>query len=430
MELVRRTLQQWPVLVVAAIALAILIVAARPERAEAHAGEHTIMFFGLNVSTGTLGSGCNAASSGVQACTVPVGAAFPVGFIMQKGSDVQWNHVRFSISYTGVTAKDNPQFADPEGCLDPTNLSIDAQVGSLTFDCTLSSPSGFIASGFLDFNCTETPSLDNEIRLFVGTGDADSYVVDEFGERHSPDTEVLSVFINCIEPERADMHLEIEGGDALCDLPDAATICNVPLGGSFTLAVATDDPPLTGYDGFFSEVLYAGLQYNPAPDDASTPVIDEGAEVEVVWPNNRPWAGRLPSGLTLTGNEGFIRHSETGPDLSSYAGNLVEMSMTCSQTGVFPITLTSRSYPEAPNGSFFYYFAGASVLLNSEDTVTIQCGVDKPVGGVPLDNSLRVVSAGGTTRSGYNLLFATTVSVSAITVVFTVAWYTKRRWPR
>ena len=434
MELVRGVLLRWPLLVVAIFALATLVIAARPERAEADAGGHTNMIFQLQVNQGTLGTVCNTVP-GQDECSVPVGGMFQVRFLMQKGADVQWEYVRFSLDYAGVASKDNPELYAPDVCSEPANVSIDAQPGSLAFDCTLSSPSNVTVGAFADFNCTATPSLANEIRLFVGTGDGDSYIVDEFGERHSEAAEVRSMFIDCVEPQRADMHLEIEGGDALCDLPDEPTECDVPVGGSFTFAVATDDPPSSGYDFVGTEVLYAGLRYNPAPDDpSSSPFPDEGANAEMVWPfgpGGMQGIGALREPFPPSGEEGYVRHGRSGGE-PNYAGNLLELTMTCEQAGTFPVTVTSERYPDRPKGSLFIFsdVNTVKILLNSEDTVQIHCGGSQAVGGNSTGPGVRGLpletGGGGHARS---LLFAI-AGVSFVTVALTAPWYTRRRWLR
>ena len=426
MELAERILLRWPVLLVGIFALVTLVLAAQPEHTSAHAGEHTNMVFELEARLGTILDVCKTTSAPFNECSVPVGGTFQVEFFMQKW-DVDWEYVQFSMDYAGVTSKGNVQFLYPEetdgpDCTDLANVDIQAQPGSLIISCTQSASSDFSVGATADFNCTETSSTDNEIRLFVGLGDDDSYLVDEFGERHSRATEVRSMFINCVEPERADMHLEIEGGDALCDLPDEPMTCSVPVGGSFTVAVATDDPPSGGYDFVATEILYTGLRYNPAPNDTSTFPQDEGAEAEMVWPDDDSTL-REPNRFELTGNEGFIRHGGSGSE-SNYAGNLLELSMSCPQAGTFPITLTAFSYPERPHGSLFSRIGDGAVLLNSEDSVSITC-VDGPVGGVSLDGSLRALPAGGT--PGTRWLLATIVSVTFLTVVLISAWYTGRR---
>ena len=413
-------------LLVGIFALVTLVLAAQPEHTSAHAGEHANMIFELEVGLGTIVNVCST-NPPISGCSVPVGGTFKAEFFMQKW-DVNWEYVQFSMDFSGVTSKENVQFLYPDesdgpDCTDLANVDIQAQAGSLIISCTQSASSNFLVGAAVDFNCTETPSIDNEIRLFIGTGDGDSYLVDEFGERHSRATEVKSMFIDCVEPKRADMHLEIEG-DALCDLPDEPATCSVTVDGSFTVVVATDDPPSGGYDFVKTEVLYAGLRYNPAPNDTSTFPQDEGAEAEMVWPDDYSTL-REPHRFVLTGNEGFIRHGGSGSD-SNYAGNLLELSMTCQQAGTFPVTLTSLSYPERPDGSLFSGGAGI-VLLNSEDSVSITC-VDGPVGGVSLDDSLRALPAGGTDQGASWLLAI--ASVSAVTIAVVAAWYTGRRWLR
>ena len=433
MELLRRVLLRWPVVVVAIFALSTLVGVAPSERAAADAGGHTNMAFELQTWRGTLGSVCNI--PGQNECSVPAGGGFQLRFVMQRGTDVQWEYVRFSLDYAGVTSKDNPQFEASDACSEQANVSIDAQPGRLAFDCTLSSPSNSVASAVADFNCTATPSLDNEIRLFVGTGDGDSYIVDEFGERHSEAAEVGSMFIDCVEPQRADMHLEIEGGDAVCDLPDEPTECDVPVGGSFTVAIATDDPPSSGYDAIFTEVLYGGLRYKPAPDDPSNgPLPDEGANAEMVWPfgpGGMQGLGALREPFPPSGEEGYVRHGRFGGQ-ADYAGSLLELSMACQQAGTFPITVTSERYPERPNGSHFIIsdVYAPKVLLNSEDTVQIHCLAIQAVGGISMGSGVRVLPF-ETDSSGQplSLVFAI-AGVTSITVVLAVAWYTRRRWLR
>jgi len=248
--------------------------------------------------------------------------------------------------------------------------------GQLIITCAVNQYSGAVAIADVDFNCTDTPSANNEIKLIVGLGDGESHIRDESGVRHTDGTYERSVFVDCIVPQQADMHLEIKGGDATCDSLPSALSCTVPPGGSFILGIATNNPPPQGYYQFTTEVLYGGLKYNPAPDDPYTPG-NEGVAYEVVWPAGGYdlYGVRIP--YPPNGTEGYIQHGVAGP-VSHYVGNLVNLSMSCQQPGSFPVTLTSYDYPERPYGSeFFAVRSGANdynaVRLNREDTIDIVC---------------------------------------------------------
>jgi hypothetical protein len=287
--------------------------------------------------------------------------------------DVSYRYVQFAIEYSGLTSKENPIWFGPDECLSDT---FDSQPGSILASCTVGDMPSAIAELAIDFTCTATPSANHEIKLLVGLGDGESHVRDASGVRHSDQTDTESIFIDCVEPQTADMHLEIKGGDAVCDTVPEANSCTVPADGSLTVSISTDDPPPQGYYGFVSELLYGGLQYNPVLDNLLTyPFPHEGAEQEVVWPGSQ-YAARDPF-FAITGTEGYVRHyADSGNQ--TFAGNLVELSMTCATPGVHELTLTSYNYPDRNDGSkFFLYPSGDNqdnaVLLNEEDTIDITC---------------------------------------------------------
>jgi hypothetical protein len=369
-----RTFGRAVVLTALAVAVAVLSIWVRGDtpRAEAHDGPHPNMLFDMSASSG-LGSYCTSwPGSPWDECSAPVSGMFSVQLVMQT-MDVSYRYVQFAIEYSGVTSKDDPYWFGPDDCL---STNMDAQAGSLLVGCTVGDMPSAVGEVAFNFNCTDMPSSNNEIKLLVGLGDGESHIRDASSIRHSDQTGVESMFVDCVVPPTADMHLEMKGGDAVCDSTSNPTACTVTPGGTFLVGIATDSPPPPGYTGFQTELLYSGLQYNPPPDDLQTyPFPDEGAEQEVVWPNFT-YAAREPFG-SITGTEGYVLHYADGGD-QDYAGNLVELSMTCAQPGQFPITLTSYNYPDRNDGSQFYAVTSGdnqdnAVRLNSEDTIDITC---------------------------------------------------------
>lgn len=367
-----RTYRRAIVLPLLAAALAVLSVyGGGAPRAGAHAGTHANMVLEMTGGAG-LGSGCYAGQAAPwNECSAPVGGVFTAGLFMQT-QDVSYRYVQFAVAYSGVTSKNDPVWVGPDECLSTT---VDAQPGSLLVSCTVDDTPSAVAVVGINFNCTNTTSSNNEIKLIVGLGDGESHIRDASSVRHSNGTYTASMFVDCIVPQRADMHLEMKSGSATCDSMSNPTACTVPPGGSFLLGVATNDPPPQGYFGMTTEVLYGGLQYNPAPDDPRTsPFPHEGAEQEVVWPG-ASYAARDPF-FTITGTEGYVRHYADG-GAQHYTGNLVELSMTCQQPGVYPVTLTSFDHPNRPHGSEFFAVTTSNqdnaVRLNSEDTINVTC---------------------------------------------------------
>jgi hypothetical protein len=332
------------------------------------------MFFALGAN-GYLGSICNAGQPAPwNQCSAPVGAVFPANVIMQT-ADVSYRKVQFVVQYTGVVPKGSPVWDTVAGMCDSTTMT--PSPGQLILTCSVDTYQSAIAQVALDFTCTGAPSVNNEIKLIVGLGNGESYIGDEYGARHSDGTYEKSMFVDCIVPQTADMHLEIKGGSASCDSVPEAVSCTVPPAGQFTVAVATDGPPPQGYYGFATEVLYSGLHYLPAPDNLQTiPDPNEGSDVEVVVPA-RLYAGREPF-YSITGAEGYVRHAADTYNNQHYEGNLVVLQMQCDQPGTYTMTLTSLSYPDRRNGSDFWGATNqdntnSAIRLNSEDTINITC---------------------------------------------------------
>lgn len=132
-----------------------------------------------------------------------------------------------------------------------------------------------------------------------------------------------------------------------CDDPVRPTECTVAAGAEFGLSISLDNPPPEGYIGIQTRLYYDHLRYNVALF----------ADEEVVWPDgtfvvrSSPEPGALP-----TGTEGTIAHGAATTALapfriSSYAGELVVLSVTCPQEPqAYPVALVSIS-SNGPLGS-------------------------------------------------------------------------------
>jgi hypothetical protein len=406
----------------------ILALVAGATDSAAHDDHFPDLFFDAN-GGGTLGTHCAAGQAPpYNECHAPAGGTFPVSLYMQTTPDLAWEYAQFSLTFEGVTAKEDPSFAGiPEECDEPANVDVDVQPGSVVLGCTVPTPTQGVLVAHVLFNCTETVSHDNEITLRVGVGDDDSYVVDGFGDRHSEATQEESMFIDCVEPDRADMHLEVTGGDAVCDSLPAPTACDVAVGDSFSVAVATGDPPDDGYFGFTTVLLYGDLQYKAAPDDPDTFPFNEGWEVEAVWPG-ADYGGRDPF-YDLTGKEGWVEHAAYGA-AGDYTGSLVVLSMTCQQSGATAISLVAFDYPT--DGARFYRpegidpASGYVTFLYEDDTIAINCLGPQAVGGVSLGDDLALPSTG----SGPSTLLWLVAGVIAATVPLGGVWYARGRWQR
>jgi hypothetical protein len=416
-----------PLLALALVAVALFAWGQHTPRASAHAGNHgDSMFFDLEAGSGP-GNTCNSSQAPpYNECDAFTGEPIGLTFYFQPHT-IAWTYVQFSIEYEGVTSKDNPFFDGVVPC-DGTNL--DAQPGSVIMGCTVTTPSGGVMIAHLQLNCTDTPSTANEVRFYVGVGDNDSYFQEQYGTRHSQATQTRSMFINCIDPEYADMHLEMKGGDASCDSMPDPTSCTVPPNGTFQVAIATNDPPDDGIGSLNTNLLFPGLLYLPAPDNPGTyPFPNEGAEAETLWPNSQDH-GREPF-FGLNGTEGYVDHY-ANRGTPNYTGNLIQVELQCQQPGTYPVTLTALRYPN--DGSHFYRVdtgggnAPGTVYIGSPDTLTIVCQAPPTPTPTPRPPSLGGVADYPDVGSGGNAWpLATAAAGLAALVLAGGAWRARRR---
>lgn len=178
------------------------------------------------------------------------------------------------------------------------------------------------------------------------------------------------------EGEGGQMALGVSGPGVSCDDEQ----CEVPLGGSFTLAVDVTEAPEQGYILIQTFINYGtNLTYN----------MTEAPIDEVIWPDNGG------DDITLRGSTGpgLITHgaltSLLPPQpISTYVGTIVQLSMDCTDSAtqndvqLLPI----GDAVAGPDGSAFSYLNGEQSVdvAPKPDSVTIYCGeppVDNGDGG-------------------------------------------------
>jgi len=191
------------------------------------------------------------------------------------------------------------------------------------------------------------------------------------------------------------MELDVAGGGAACDVTPHPTVCTVSLNTTFTLAVDAMTPPAGGYVGFQTELLYAGLSYQPRP------VADE-----IVWPQSA-LPVRFP--VAPAGTDRVVDHgdlSATTPPfpVSTHNGRVVEIHVACPlESGTFTVALLpyaapgrllGAGYKDAETGltvpaktagqaSIDVDGDGAPEMTDVADSLQLNCGLGGPTGTPP-----------------------------------------------
>jgi hypothetical protein len=349
------------VLGAAVLAVVVTLAAAPPSRnASAHVG-HANLIYDMIVSGAFSGQCQSYGPPGV--CNVGTGRVFRVHVGQSTNHGIVFDAVQLAIEYSGVTPKGTPDLAPVDGCAARTDPA-PQPAGKVIASCTID-PYG--AGGILatfDFTCTSSPSTGHVITLRNGIGDEETYIQDYLGERHSaedPDT----ITIDCIDAPTADMNLNAKGPNASCDVPPDPDECDVAVGAKFTLAVEADNPPVGGFAVYTTWIEWDGLLYNAVPISLPGPPYYS----ENVWPA-LAYDLRLP--FDPGGFAGIVIHSGEGGD-PGYAGNLVQLSMTCIDPGTFDVDLIAADPPLIPTGSLFTNLNSETVYVNSSDQLTINC---------------------------------------------------------
>ena len=171
-------------------------------------------------------------------------------------------------------------------------------------------------------------------------------------------------------PTEACMALTVKGGTCV----DAA--CTVSNGQKFTLAVEVEVAPAGGYLAAQTWVEYGSqLTYNPVA------LADE-----IVWPDCLGPAVRSETNTAVA--HGCITALSIAAPLSTYTGNIVELSFTCSSG---PSSTELRLVPlgESPannHGAAFAFAPGAAnQVVPSVRDLTVHCAapVSTPTGTLP-----------------------------------------------
>jgi len=168
----------------------------------------------------------------------------------------------------------------------------------------------------------------------------------------------------------AEMVLEVKSGSVACATPAPGEVC-VPLDGDFTLSVDIIDAPDAGYNLAQSWVKFGdNLIFNPG-----TPAT------EIVWANCLDAVA-----VRILTNPGHVGHGcLTGllPPLpvSTYTGNYVDLSMTCSDSGsTQEIEILLVGTPPAGTSGSLFKDPGNNDVVPKPDTMTLNCG---PGGALP-----------------------------------------------
>ncbi len=190
------------------------------------------------------------------------------------------------------------------------------------------------------------------------------------------------------------MALAVDGKGVACDAVSEPSLCSVPLGAAFTLAVDVVAGPSEGYVAFQTQVFYGGLAYQP-----------RGLTDEIVWPE-----GALPVRApgAPTGQERLVAHADASGTMppfpvSTHTGRVVQITLTCSvtsqrfTTALLPYDRSSRLLgagfsAAAPGGGAGQTVPakaagradldldgnGTSELVSIADTLQVDCGGPLP----------------------------------------------------
>jgi hypothetical protein len=360
--------------VVAAMTVGVALLAFSPPAAEdaaAHDGHPDLVY---DMAVNWAFSGECLSYGPLDGCNVGTGRVLQVYVSQSTDHGLTFDEVQFALEYSGVTPKGTPEVFVLSEC--DTRTDPDPQpAGKVVAGCTLDpAGAGAIAAAF-EFTCTQTPSSGHVLTLRNGSGPEETYIQDTGGEKHSAE-EPDSITVNCLDAPTAGMDLNVEGPNASCDDALDPTECDVDVGSQLTLAIETSDPPDDGYAEFATHVDYGGLLYKPAgPGGPVYCCHDEGAEAEIFWPDRDESDFRYP--IYPTGSEGFIVHSAYGgqPD---YAGNLVQLALTCTTAGPFVVELLAYDPPAFLQGASFFTTSGERAYLTGGDAITINCIADSP----------------------------------------------------
>ncbi len=203
----------------------------------------------------------------------------------------------------------------------------------------------------------------------------------------------IGAYEGSVEEPPPEMILNVAGGN--CDEVTRPTTCDVPVGEKFTLAVEILVAPPQGYFIAQSFIHYGDdLIYNPAAqaaDEIAWPDCDPASAVRAQFDNTN--LGLDPTGYTV--NHGCLTETEKPLPVSTYVGDFVQISMTCSgaesSTDVVQLPYDASTLPPSPSppllatvqvtsGSVFAFYSGfvrIDVVPNLSD-LTINCVAPPP----------------------------------------------------
>ena len=237
--------------------------------------------------------------------------------------------------------------------------------------------------------------------------------------------------------ETVGMALAIEGNGVSCE----AATCYVPLDGDFTVAIQTDGPPAAGYIAVQTNLFYGGLVYN----------VTESLDDENVWPDNR-LPVRFPAEPSAEGRS--VAHggltSVTSPFIiSTFEGDLVRLSMTCSsEEETFLVALLAYDKVANPLGSTYSLEDQTTVPVEVQSVMSLDPNDQGEVQELPVGDVIDVSCGGSpptatptavpvvlppTGSAGHSEAradwYGTVLAVTAVSALALggAAWYARRR---
>ncbi len=167
---------------------------------------------------------------------------------------------------------------------------------------------------------------------------------------------------------QAEMALVVDPHGERC-----STVCTIPLGGTFTLAVEIVEAPAGGYIGVQSFIDYG--------DNLTYDVQARPIESEIVWPELEPQvAVKASTGPGLITHGGLSTILPPFP-VSTYTGSFVELEMSCSagETSTIVDLLPYRDFQANTSGSAFALPGGRDIAVVPGDALQVDCGAGGPL---------------------------------------------------
>lgn len=185
--------------------------------------------------------------------------------------------------------------------------------------------------------------LQREAALLEELSCADNADTDGDNLSNSVDAGLVLQYTAGLILSRVQFSLNITRPSGFCDDAEKPSVCNVPAGTEFSLSIALNHPPPEGYVAFDSRLSVGDLLYNPTTH----------ADEEVVWPDNALALRHVSTEYVETVlSFGGLTGSGRPPRISSYRGDLVQISVSCSaQPGTFTADLVALDPARTPLGA-------------------------------------------------------------------------------